>query len=66
MNAWGYLAVHDAAAFAAACYLIENGHPRWAGLCFFLIALTTITTAGSRRMNQLQIRRSPRGIQGSG
>jgi hypothetical protein len=42
MNGWAYLAVHDAAGFAAAAYLVVNGHPWWAGMCLLLVATTNI------------------------
>lgn len=42
MNQWSYLAVHDAAGFAAAAYLIANGHPWWGAACLLLVATTTV------------------------
>jgi hypothetical protein len=44
MNIWFYMAVHDAAAFAAGAFLIYSGHPWWGALCFVLAATTTVTT----------------------
>lgn len=45
MNAWAYLAVHDAAAMAAGAYLAMNDCPWWAALCFLLAASTTVKTS---------------------
>ncbi len=42
MNAYLWLAVHDAALVAAGAYLVVNDSPWWAALCFFLVATTSV------------------------
>ena len=42
MNSWAYLAAHDVAGFVAGAYLVYTGHPGWAGLCFIMVATTTV------------------------
>jgi hypothetical protein len=42
VNSWAYLAVHDAAGFAAVAYLVTQGYPWWGGMCLFLVATTTV------------------------
>lgn len=42
MNSYGWLAVHDAAGFAAGAYLAVNDSPWWAALCFFMVATAKV------------------------
>lgn len=43
MNPWTYLAIHDAAGFAAGAYLAANNCPWWAGVCFIMVCCTNYT-----------------------
>ena len=43
MNAFFYLAIHDAAAICGGVYLVTNDCPWWGALCFFMAATTTVS-----------------------
>ncbi len=42
MNAWAYLAIHDAAGLFSGAYLATHDCPWWAALVFFMVAATTV------------------------
>lgn len=44
MNAFMYLAIHDAAAIGAGAYLVTHDCPWWGALCFLLAATTSVKT----------------------
>jgi len=42
MNAYTWLAIHDAAAIGAGAYLATHNCPWWAALCFVMASLSTV------------------------
>ena len=52
MTGYQWLAVHDAAGFAAGAYLAVNDSPWWAALCFFLVATASVKTTATTRKGE--------------